>query len=210
MIKFSDDFDDYDDIIGKLKKFFNFDSNLFDMDFFIFPEMSKKLDPKKKRSKGYKISYHFETGMDEPEIKIEGDIDEKELNQYLKGYDFGKDPRFKVLKRPTRKELIDAKELSLEPTEQHEKSHITEPFIEVNDFTDFTQIIIELPGIEKGDIKLDLNNKGNKLIISAENQIRKYIKEVYLPFKTSLKNYNIEVNNGIATLKIWRSLVTSN
>jgi len=210
VIKFSDDFDDYDDIIGKLKKFFNFDSNLFDMDFFIFPEMSKKLDPKKKRSKGYKISYHFETGMDEPEIKIEGDIDEKELNQYLKGYDFGKDPRFKVLKRPTRKELIDAKELSLEPTEQHEKSHITEPFIEVNDFTDFTQIIIELPGIEKGDIKLDLNNKGNKLIISAENQIRKYIREVYLPFKTSLKNYNIEVNNGIATLKIWRSLVTSN
>lgn len=201
----SDDFDDYDDIIGKLKKFFNFDSNLFDMDFFIFPEMSKKLDPKKKRSKGYKISYHFETGMDEPEIKIEGDIDEKELNQYLKGYDFGKDPRFKVLKRPTRKELIDAKELSLEPTEQQEKSHITEPFIEVNDFTDFTQIIIEVPGIEKGDIKLDLNDKGNKLIISAENQIRKYIREVYLPFKTSLKNYNIEVNNGIATLKIWRS-----
>ena len=205
MRNLSDDFDDYDDIIGKLKKFFNFDSNLFDMDFFIFPEMSKKLDPKKKRSKGYKISYHFETGMDEPEIKIEGDIDEKELNQYLKGYDFGKDPRFKVLKRPTRKELIDAKELSLEPTEQHEKSHITEPFIEVNDFTDFTQIIIELPGIEKGDIKLDLNDKGNKLIISAENQIRKYIREVYLPFKTSLKNYNIEVNNGIATLKIWRS-----
>ena len=205
MIKFSDDFDDYDDIIGKLKKFFNFDSNLFDMDFFIFPEMSKKLDPKKKRSKGYKISYHFETGMDEPEIKIEGDIDEKELNQYLKEYDFGKDPRFKVLKRPTRKELIDAKELSLEPTEQQEKSHITEPFIEVNDFTDFTQIIIEVPGIEKGDIKLDLNDKGNKLIISAENQIRKYIREVYLPFKTSLKNYNIEVNNGIATLKIWRS-----
>lgn len=205
MRNLSDDFDDYDDIIGKLKKFFNFDSNLFDMDFFIFPEMSKKLDPKKKRSKGYKISYHFETGMDEPEIKIEGDIDEKELNQYLKGYDFGKDPRFKILKRPTRKELIDAKELSLEPTEQQEKSHITEPFIEVNDFTDFTQIIIEVPGIEKGDIKLDLNDKGNKLIISAENQIRKYIREVYLPFKTSLKNYNIEVNNGIATLKIWRS-----
>ncbi|MBA7644638.1 hypothetical protein ES703_52382 [subsurface metagenome] len=205
MRNLSDDFDDYDDIIGKLKKFFNFDSNLFDMDFFIFPEMSKKLDPKKKRSKGYKISYHFETGMDEPEIKIEGDIDEKELNQYLRGYDFGKDPRFKVLKRPTRKELIDAKELSLEPTEQQEKSHITEPFIEVNDFTDFTQIIIEVPGIEKGDIKLDLNDKGNKLIISAENQIRKYIREVYLPFKTSLKNYNIEVNNGIATLKIWRS-----
>ena len=90
----SDDFDDYDDIIDQLKKFFNFDSKLFDMDFFIFPEMSKQLDPKRKRSKGYKISYHFETGMDEPEIKIEGDIDEKELNQYLKGYDFGKDPRF--------------------------------------------------------------------------------------------------------------------
>lgn len=197
--------DDYDYIIDQLKKFFNFDSKLFDMDFFFFPEMSKQLDPKRKRSKGYKISYHFETGMDEPEIKIESNINEKELNQYLKGYDFEKDPRFKVLKQSTRKQLIDAKEISLEPTEKHEESHITEPFTEINDCNDFTQIIIEVPGIEKGDIKLDLNDKGNKLIISAENQIRKYIKEVYLPFKTSLKNYILEVNNGIATLKVWRS-----
>ena len=201
----SDDFDDYDDIIDQLKKFFNFDSKLFDMDFFVFPEMSEQLDPKRKKSKGYKISYHFETGMDEPEIKIEGDIDEKELNQYLKGYDFGKDPRFKVLKRPIHKELIDAKEISLEPTEQHEESHITEPFTEINDCNDFTQIILEVPGIEKGDIKLDLNEDENKLKISAENQIRKYFKEIYLPFKTSLKNYTLEVNNGIATLKVWRS-----
>ncbi len=200
-----DDFDDYDDIIDHLKKFFNFDSPLSDMDFFIFPEMNKQLDPTKKRSKGYKISYHFETGMDEPEIKIEGDIDEKELNQYLKGYDFGKDPRFKMLKQSTRKELIDATEISLKPTEQHEESHITEPFTEVNDCNDFTQIIIEVPGIEKEDIKLDLNDERNKLIISAENQIRKYFKEIYLPFKTSLTNYKLEVNNGIATLKIWRS-----
>jgi len=201
----SDEYDDYDDIIDQLKKFFNFNSKLFDMDFFFFPEMSEQLDPKRKKSKGYKISYHFETGMDEPDVKIEGDIDEKELSQHLKGYDLGKDPRFKVLKRPTRKELIDAEEISLEPTEQHEESHITEPFTEVNDCNDFTQIIIEVPGIEKGDIKLDLNDKGNKLIISAENQIRKYFKEIYLPFKASLKNYLLDVNNGIATLKVWRS-----
>jgi len=201
----SDDYDDYEDIFDRLKKFFNFDSKLFDMDFFIFPEMNKQLDPSKKNQKGYKISYHFESGMDEPEIKIEGDIDEKELSKYLKGYEFGKDPRFKMLKQPNHKELIDAGEISLEPTEQHDESHITEPFAEVNDCTDFTEIIFEVPGIEKKDIKLELDGSDNKLIISAENQLRKYIKEVYLPFKVSLKDYNLEVNNGIATLKVWKS-----
>lgn len=200
----SDDHDDYEDIFERLKKFINFNSKIFDMDFFIFPGMDKQLDPSKKNQKGYKISYHFESGMDEPEVKIEGDIDENKFNKYLKGFDLGKDPRFKMLKQPNRKELIDAEEISLEPTDQHEESHI-EPYTEINDFTDFTQIIIEVPGIERGDIKLDLDDSENKLIISAENQIRKYIKEVYLPFKTSLKDYNLEVNNGIATLIIRRS-----
>ncbi len=205
MVKFSDDYDDYEDIFDQFKKFFNFDSKLFDMDFYIFPEMGKHLDPKKKHSKGYKVSYHFETGMDKPEIKIEGDIDEKELNKYLKGINFRKDPRFKILKHPNRIELIDASKIALKPTEQEEESDNAEPITEINDFTDYTQIILEVPGIEKEDIKLNLNQEGNKINITAQSQIRKYLKEVRLPFKTSLKKYDLEVNNGIATLKIWRS-----
>ena len=205
MIKLSDEYDDYEDILDQFKKFFKFDSNLFDMDFYIFPEMGKHLDPDKKGSKGYKVSYHFETGMDEPEIKIEGDIDEKELNKYLKELDFRKDPRFKVLKQPNQRKLIDASKIALAPTDQDEESPNTEPFTEVNDFNDYTQIIIELPGIQKEDIKLDVNHAGNKIMISAQNQIRKYSKEVRLPFKTSLKKYDLEMNNGIAILKIWRS-----
>ncbi len=205
MKNLSDDIDDYDDIIDKIKKFFDLDSGLFDMDFFIFPEMSKNLDLNKKRSKGYKISYHFKSGMHKPEIKIEGDIDERELHKYLKGYNIGKDSRFKIIRRSDQNKLIDATELSLETPKHHEESHNIEPFTEINDYNDFTEIIIEVPGIEKADIKLDLNDSGNKIKISAENQIRKYFKEVNLPFKTTLKNVNLEVNNGIATLKVWRN-----
>jgi HSP20 family molecular chaperone IbpA len=174
------------------------------MDFYIFPEMGKQLDPRKKKLKRYKISYHFEKGMDKPEIKIEGDINEKELKRYLKGFEFGKDPRFKMVKHPNRNELIDATEISLEPDDQKEESYTIEPFTEIHDCATYSQIIIEVPGIQKEDIKLEVNDSGNKIKISAHNQTRKYFKEVDLPFKTTQNNIEIDVNNGIATLKVCR------
>ena len=46
--------DDYDDILDEIRKFFKFDSNMFDADFFIFPESEIDLDFDKKKSKGFK------------------------------------------------------------------------------------------------------------------------------------------------------------
>ena len=204
MIKLSDDYDDYDDIIDQLKKYFNIDSKLFDMDFFIFPEFNKNIDPKSDVSKGFKISYHFEKGMEKPEIKIEGNIDEKELHNYLKNYNMGKNPKFKLLKSSTPNNLIDATELSLEPYKEDKERVKKEPCSEINDCNDFTEIILEVPGIQKEDITLTLDETGNKITFSAQNNYRKYNKDLYLPFKTSLKDYNLEVNNGIAILRVWR------
>jgi len=199
-----DDYDDYEDIIDQLKKYFNFNSKLFDMDFFIFPEFNKNLDPKKKSSKGFKISYHFEKGMEKPEIKIEGDIDEKELQNYLKNYSMEKNPKFKLLRSSIPNNQIDATELSLEPYKEDKEQVKKEPCTEINDCKEFTEIILEVPGIQKEDVLLTLDETGNKITFSAQNNYRKYHKDLYLPFKTSLKNYNLEVNNGIAILTIWR------
>ena len=69
---------DFDDMVDKIRKFFNFNSDTFDVDFLVFPEATEDLNLKfgDEDVEGFKVSYHFETGMEKPEIKIEGDFDE--------------------------------------------------------------------------------------------------------------------------------------
>lgn len=198
-----DDNDDYDDFINHLMKKFNFNSELFDMDFFIFPEVNKKLDPKEKASKGFKISYHFENGMDKPEIKIEGDINEKDLQNYLKKYNLNKNPNYKILKKANNNAIIDANILSFYPERKALNSHTKEPHTEIYYCSDFTDIIFEVPGIKKENIILTLDKDGSKITFNAENNNRNYHKEISLQFKTSLENYNLDVNNGLAILRLW-------
>ena len=45
-----------------------------------FEFKSPKLDEK---SKNYSISYKYQTGMKEPEIKVEGDATDEEINHFL-------------------------------------------------------------------------------------------------------------------------------
>lgn len=193
-----------DDVFDEIRKFFKFNSNLFDVDFFIFPESDKYLDFNKKNTSGFKISYHFESGMDEPEIKIEGDIDEKKLLEYLKKHSIESDSQFKKLFDLKSKGVIDAKELSLEPNKNLEKKHVIEPHTEINSFHDFTEIILEVPGIQKDNVILSFNNDERKVTFSARNKFRNYLKHIYLPLNTSMEDYSLEVNNGIATLKFQR------
>ncbi|TFG14204.1 MAG: hypothetical protein EU535_03695 [Promethearchaeota archaeon] len=199
-----DDYDDYDDIVDKLKKFFNFDSKLFDVDFFIFPEINKPIDPKNKKSKGFKISYHFEKGMDKPEIRIEGDVDEKELHEYLNNIK-NKNPNFKILKRGNRNNIINANELTLEQKREFKQSKRLEPYTEVNDCSEFTEIICEVPGIEKQNINLTFYDNENKITIIAHTTNRKYHKDIFLPFRPSSEDYSLDVNNGIAILRLWKN-----
>ena len=196
--------DDYNDVFDEIRKFFKINSNLFDADFFIFPESDKDLDFNKKNISGFKISYHFESGMDEPEIKIEGEIDEKKLLEYLKKHNIESDSRIEKLFDSKSKGVIDAKELSFEPNKKKEKKHVIEPHTEINSFHDFTEIILEVPGIQKDDVILSFNNDERKVTFSARKKFRNYLKHIYLPLNTPMEDYSLEVNNGIATLKFRR------
>ncbi|MFX0070895.1 MAG: hypothetical protein ACFFAO_07380 [Candidatus Hermodarchaeota archaeon] len=200
----SDDIDDFEDIFDEIKKFFDLNSRLFDMDFYLFPEFNKNTESKKKGSKGFKVSYHFETGMDEPEIKVEGDIDEEELHKLLKNTDLNNIRKFKIKNKPSRKGLLNAKDLYLVPDNIIPSKDAKEPFTEVCYHSDCTELIIEVPGIETNDITIEFNAEGDQLIFSATNANRNYVKKIDLPFKTSKKQYDLEVNNGVIVLKIWR------
>ncbi len=68
---------------------------------------------------------------------------------------------------------------------------------DVFDEKDHVRVMVEMPGIEEKDIKLDLN--GDKLVISAECADRKYHQEITLPsvpqgdLKTTYRNSILEI-----------------
>ncbi|UCD01602.1 MAG: hypothetical protein JSV23_00835 [Promethearchaeota archaeon] len=199
--------DDFDEIIDEIRKYFKIDSDIFDVDFLFIPESESNigLKPEDKKVKGVKISYHFETGMEKPEIKIEGNIDDKEIREYLKDIDISRYPTLKKLFEAKSMKEIDAGKLSLELNEKDEDLYILEPHSEINDYKDFTEIVLEIPGMNKDDVRVDFGEEGKKLIFNAENNNRKYMKNIYLPFKSSTEEFELEVKNGLAIITINKS-----
>ncbi len=70
---------------------------------------------------------------------------------------------------------------------------------DVFDEKDLVRVIVEMPGIEEEDIKLDL--KGDKLVISAERADHKYHQEITLP-SVSQGDPEMTYRNGILEIKI--------
>jgi len=200
--------DDFDDFIDDIKKYFKIDSDIFDVDFLFLPEseMYKERIFNDKKVKGFKISFHYETGMDKPEIKIEGNIDDNKLQDYFKNIDISKYPKLKDLLDISYKKEIDAGELSLEFHEQIKDIDFLEPDTEIIDSIDCLEIVFEIPGMDKDDVNISFNDQRNELIFNAENKNRKYMKNIPLPFKSSKKDVQIEVNNGIANIKLTKHI----
>ena len=199
--------DDFDDFIDRIKKYFKLDSDMFDVDFLFVPEsdidLAKK--PNDEKVKGFKISYHYESGMDKPEIKVKGNLDDKNIREQLRNVDLSKIPKLKDLYNSPSKKEIDASKLSLETSLKKEADVGTyglEPYAEICDNEGFSEIMIEIPGMDESNVNIRFENKGRKLIFTAENEKRRFMKAVNLPFKSSETEYEIEVNNGIAIIKL--------
>jgi len=206
-----DDYDDfYADILKKFKKYFKINPDLSDdVDFLFIPEPIKNfdIDSQDPNIKGFKISYHFEPGMDEPEIRIEGDIDQKKMLEYLKGINMQQNPQFKLMRKDQNQgKEIDASMFSLEPCKEEGENCSLEPYSEIHDLEDGVEIILEVPGVEKGHVILSLSNDGRKLKISAKNSNRNFEKEIKLPFKSSLDSHIMDINNGIASIIIKKKI----
>jgi HSP20 family molecular chaperone IbpA len=200
----SEDYDDIDDFFEKIKENFGLNWDKFDVDFFFLPgpRFDQTKNPKNKKGKGFKVTYHFEPGMDKPEIKIEGDFDQNKLQDYLKRLNVSKYSNFHQLPETAKVKEFNAKELQIDPTKNYNKTKIIEPYSELNEYKDFIEIVIEVPGVEKGHFLLSLSEDRRNLKISAESQIRRFVKEINLPFKCTMDDYSLDINNGIAILKL--------
>jgi HSP20 family protein len=77
---------------------------------------------------------------------------------------------------------------------------VREPMVDIFEEDDEIQIVAEMPGVAKNNIKLELN--GDVMVIRAENNKRKYYKELLLPARVKEDTLNYSYKNGILEVKL--------
>jgi len=75
-----------------------------------------------------------------------------------------------------------------------------EPLADVINTDGEVRVIVELPGVEKKDIKL--SGTENKLTISVDTPEHKYFKEVELPAKVDSKKATSKYKNGVLDITV--------
>ncbi len=80
-----------------------------------------------------------------------------------------------------------------------EVQEVREPMVDVFEEEDHLQVLAELPGIAKEDVRIDL--KDDVLTIVAERGEKKYRKEVLLPCSVSRQKMQISCHNGVLEIK---------
>jgi len=83
---------------------------------------------------------------------------------------------------------------------QKETKQEREPLTDIIDAEDKIRVIVELPGVEKENIKL--SGTEDKLTISVDVPDRKYFKEVKLPVKVDTEKATSEYKNGVLDITI--------
>ncbi len=129
------------------------------------------------------------------EIKKEGEIDLSHLKEGMKGV-FGFSVKTAVGGKPVVESFGNIKKTPQGPIVEQEREPITDVF----DEKDEIRIYAEMPGVNEGDIKLDL--KGDILEIIVQAGDRKYHKEVLLPAKVKPDTLQSSYKNGILEIKI--------
>ncbi|MEM0254213.1 MAG: archaeal heat shock protein Hsp20 [Candidatus Bathyarchaeia archaeon] len=75
-----------------------------------------------------------------------------------------------------------------------------EPLVDIVETDKEIQIVAELPGVEKEDIKV--YGTEDTLTISVDTPQRKYYKEVQLPAKVNVKEAKTQYKNGVLEIKL--------
>jgi HSP20 family molecular chaperone IbpA len=136
-----------------------------------------------KKSKGYSMSYRWETGMEEPEITIKGDVDEKTVNKFLERAQKTFGHRFTQLKDKARHLLGN-------------KSEEKVPQQEINEQT-FT---LEMPGLSEKDVEVKI--KKNQVKVRGQKDKIKYENSLRLAFEP--KRYELIADNGLFAIKFYK------
>ena len=128
-------------------------------------------------------------------LKQEGEVDLSHLRKGMKAV-YGFSVKTMDGGKPVVEQFGNIKKTPKGPKIEEEREPITDLF----DEKDEMRICAEMPGLNEGDIKLDLRD--DILEITAVTGDRKYCKEVLLPIKAKPENMTFAYRNGILEVKI--------
>ena len=77
-----------------------------------------------------------------------------------------------------------------------------EPLTDVIEEEDRIKIVMDLPGVNKEDIKVKISEDGRKVIVSARSEDRRYYKEIELPAKVDPSTAKATYRNGVLTIDL--------
>jgi len=129
------------------------------------------------------------------QISKEGEVDLSHLKEGMKGV-FGFSVKTAVGGAPIVEPFGNIKQTPTGPSVEDVREPLTDLFDEEQEI----RILAEMPGINQGDIHLDL--KDDILDIRAESGKRKYHKEVLLPALVQPGTLTSRYNNGILEIKV--------
>lgn len=128
-------------------------------------------------------------------LKKEGEVDLSHLRKGMKAV-YGFSVKTMDSGKPVVEQFGNIRKTPKGPKIEEER----EPLADVFDETDEIRVCAEMPGLDEGDIKLDLRD--DILEITAQTGDRKYRKEVLLPVKAKPENMTSAYRNGILEVKI--------
>jgi HSP20 family protein len=75
-----------------------------------------------------------------------------------------------------------------------------EPYVDIAEHKDMISITVELPGVQKDEIELDV--KERKVVIKVDNDKRKFYKEIELPSVIKKKSITTSYQNGVLDIEL--------
>jgi len=81
-------------------------------------------------------------------------------------------------------------------------SEDTEPLTDVYDEGDVIKVIMDMPGVDKDDININVEPDGKTLIVEAKGSDRSYRKELTLPAEVDPSKAKAMYKNGVLTIEL--------
>ena len=128
-------------------------------------------------------------------VNKQGEFDLSQIKQGMKGV-FGISIRTATGGKPVVESFGNIKQTPQGPKVEAQREPITDVFDEGPE----VKVYAEMPGVAESDIKLDL--KGDILDITANNNSRKYHKEILLPTAVKPETLFSTYKNGILEVRI--------
>ncbi len=150
--------------------------------------------PRKRRGFPFPWDDDFESIFEEMEEFMREVMDKMEKGEKPGSYVYG----FNIKWGPDGKVKIE--EFGNKPTVNGDIKNEREPLTDIMESKDEITVIAELPGVNKEDIQLTVNDR--ELVIKVDKEDRKYYKRLRLPAEVKTDSAKAHYNNGILEVKL--------